>query len=112
MEKPNTLRQHLDDVQSMIRQGHNNDSIEKKLKQKGIEESLIVEILTEVKRIRNRKRTKTGSLLSLLGVVLLGIGFISCIVIHLNGGDVGFSLYGITAAGAVILIAGLVFIFS
>jgi len=112
MEKSNTLPQQLEDVQILIQQGHSNASIEKTLKQKGIEDAMIDEILAEVKRIRNRKRTKTGSILSLMGVVLLGIGFISCIVIHLNGGDVGFSLYGLTAAGAVILIAGLVFIFS
>lgn len=112
MEQEQTFEYYLEQAKKLMEQGYDAVSIENQLKQKGMDASALPEILKQLKLLRNRKRTKTGSQLALAGVLLLGAGFISCIVIHINGGDIGFSLYGITAVGAVVLIAGLVFIFN
>jgi hypothetical protein len=50
-------------------------------------------------------------MLVLVGVVLLGLGFVSCIFLSDTGASLDFALYGLTAIGAVILIAGLAMIF-
>ncbi len=112
MEQTLNYEMYLLDAQTMVNQGYDNVSVEKQLKHKGADEFIISGIMKEIKRLRNAKRTKTGSLLALTGVLFFGAGFLSCIIIHINGGDIGFALYGLTAIGAVILTTGLIFIFS
>ena len=111
METQN-IHEHLEEAKSLLNQGYDMAYIEAKLKQKNLDESSYIEILHQLKRFRNSKRTKNGTILVLIGVILLGAGFISCIAIHLNGGSVGFSLYGLTTIGAIVLTIGLVLIFS
>jgi hypothetical protein len=99
-------------IKNWIEQGLTNDAIIANLRKTGFDESQQDEILLEIKKIRNKKRTQTGSILVLIGVVILGLGFISCIVLHYLGSDINFSLYGLTGIGALSLIVGLILIFS
>ncbi len=111
MEQNSTFQNQLEMAKKMIEQGRDNASIESYFNQQGLDENTVVQIIKQVKRLRNAKLTKQGSLLILSGVVILGIGFISCILIHYNGGSIGFSLYGLTAIGLVLLVIGLAMIF-
>ena len=95
----------------MIGEGRDIAFIESYFNQQGLDENIVVKIIQQVKRLRNAKLTKQGTLLILLGVAILGIGFISCVLIHYNGGSIGFSLYGLTAIGLVLLVVGLAMIF-
>ncbi len=99
-------------IKNWIDEGLDNEAIITNLKKLGYEEGHLVELNLLIKKIRNKKRTQTGSVLVLIGVIILGLGFISCIVLHYLGNDINFSLYGLTGIGAVILIVGLILIFS
>ncbi|HEY0031057.1 MAG TPA: hypothetical protein VGC65_09885 [Bacteroidia bacterium] len=80
MEFDLPFSQSLSTEKILIEQGHNNAFIENLLAQKGIDAAVIEEIMKQVKHIRNAKRTRTGSRLVLIGVILLGIGCISCLL--------------------------------
>ena len=111
MEQDSTFQQHLEIAKKMIGEGRDIAFIESYFNQQGLDENIVVKIIQQVKRLRNAKLTKQGTLLILLGVAILGIGFISCVLIHYNGGSIGFSLYGLTAIGLVLLVVGLAMIF-
>ena len=95
----------------LIYQGKDNAFIKNELIKHGVDATVISEVLKQVKHIRNAKRTKNGTLLILTGVFLLGLGFILCILLSGTGASIDFSLYGLTAIGAIILVAGLAMIF-
>jgi hypothetical protein len=111
MEHNLSINSYLNTAKSLIEQGRDNAFIESQLTQQGADQTTLAEVLVQVKRIRNAKRTQNGSMLVLLGVVLLGLGFVSCIFLSDTGASLDFALYGMTAIGAVILIAGLAMIF-
>lgn len=98
-------------IQSWIEQGLEDEIILVNLKKAGLDDIEISDLHAKIKKIRNKKRTQTGSMLVLIGVLILGLGFISCIVLHYLGNDINFSLYGLTGIGAVTLIIGLILIF-
>ena len=111
MEQKILFQEHLNDAKLMLDDGQNVKNIEKKLLKKGIELQQHEEIMKEIKRLWHAKRTKTGAKLVFAGVLLLGAGFFTCIILHLNGSSsLDFPLYGLTAAGGIIFSIGLVFI--
>ena len=104
--------EHLKSAKLMFDQGKDMLFIEVKLKEKNISAPHLEEIQKQLKRLLNAKRNRMGTQLILLGVLLLGVGFISCIVLHLNGSNsLDFPLYGLTATGIVVLIIGLIYLF-
>ncbi|MBL7890102.1 MAG: hypothetical protein JNL24_11130 [Bacteroidia bacterium] len=111
MEQHPTFHQHMNTAKTLLEQGRDNAFIESHLQQQGLDSHLLSSILEQVKRLRNAKRTQNGSMLILIGVILLGLGFVSCIFLHDSGASVDFALYGLTAIGAVVLVAGLAMIF-
>lgn len=111
MEQHFPFHESLATAKMLIEQGKDNAFIEAQLVKKGIDSTVISEVLKQVKHIRNAKRTKNGTYLILLGVFLLGLGFILCILLSGTGTSINFALYGLTAIGAAILMAGLAMIF-
>lgn len=104
--------EHLKSAKVMFDQGRDVLFIEAKLKEKNISALHLEEIQKQLKRLLNAKRNRMGTQLILLGVLLLGVGFISSIVLHMNGSNsLDFPLYGLTATGIVVLIIGLVYLF-
>jgi uncharacterized membrane protein YidH (DUF202 family) len=99
-------------IKNWIDTGLDNESILLNLKKLNIEEAELAYFTTHIKKIRNKNRTRTGSILVLIGVIILGLGFISCIVLHYMDQDINFSLYGLTGIGAIALIVGLILIFN
>lgn len=99
-------------IKSWIEQGIDNDTIIANFKKIGYDEDQLNELHIQIKKIRNKKRTRTGSVLVLTGVIILGLGFISCIILHYLESDINFSLYGLTGIGALVLIVGLILLFS
>lgn len=112
MNQPPQFGEHFNYAHLLFEQGKDLLFIETKLKEKNIEPQELEEILKQIKRLHHKKRNKTGTQLIVLGVILLGIGFITSILLHLNGSTaLDFPLYGLTATGIVVLIVGLVFLF-
>jgi hypothetical protein len=112
MEITANTSDYQNQIKMWIEQGLDNDHIIINLKKMGIDENQLDDLLPLIKKIRNKKRTQTGSILVLIGVIILGLGFISCILLHYCGSDINFSLYGLTGIGALALIIGLILIFS
>ncbi len=111
MEQNSTFQQHLNTAKMLIEQGRDNAFIESHFQQQGVDSTVLSTVLEQVKRLRNAKRTQNGSMLVLIGVILLGLGFVSCIFLVDGGASLDFALYGLTAIGAVVLVAGLAMIF-
>lgn len=106
------FEEHFKTAKLMFDQGKNIKYIETKLSEKGIPDEQLEAIMKEIRKLWHAKRSKNGGSLVLLGVLLLGVGFVSSIYLHFTGSNsLDFPLYGLTAAGAVILIIGLVYIF-
>lgn len=99
-------------IKKLIEEGLANEAIVANFQKMGFDENQLNDLKILIHKIRNKKRTQTGSRLVLIGVVILGLGFISCIVLHYYGADINFSLYGLTGIGAIALIVGLILIFS
>ena len=111
MEQHFPFHESLTTAKMLIEQRKDNAFIEDHLAKKGVNPTIISEVLKQVKHIRNAKRTQNGTYLILLGVFLLGLGFICCILLTGTDTSIDFALYGLTAIGAVILVAGLAMIF-
>lgn len=111
MEHNFPFHESLNTAKMLIDQNKDNAFIKAQLIQKGVDPTIIAEVIKQVKHIRNASRTKNGTYLILLGVFLLGLGFICCILLTGSGTSIDFALYGLTALGAVILVAGLAMIF-
>lgn len=112
MENSSPLQSHFNIVKSMMDKGTDVVTIEKELASKGLEQQLISELIQRGKKLQGAKRTRKGSLLVLAGVITLGIGFLSCLVVHYTGGEIGLPLYGVTILGLLIVFSGLIFIFN
>lgn len=97
----------------MSDQGINLQVIEGFLREQKAEPELIEHILQVIKQRKHKTRNQRGTKLILIGVLILGIAFISSVYLHATGSyNLDFPLYGLTGAGAIILLAGLVLIFS
>jgi hypothetical protein len=112
METTDTIHDTFEKANALFKQGYDDTNIAAKLKAEGVEEHTLQEIMIRIKQLRNRKRTHNGSLMIVLGVLLSGIGFISCVMLAESNTSISFFLYGLTSLGALIIIAGLIFIFS
>jgi hypothetical protein len=99
-------------IKKWIEEGLTNEAIVANFQKLGFDDNQLNELQILIKKIKNKKRTQTGSILVLIGVIILGLGFIGCIVLHYLGADINFSLYGLTGIGAIALIVGLILIFS
>ena len=106
------FQQHLHNATALISQGKEMAFVEIELRQNLADEQMVSDVLKELNRLRNAKRTKAGSFIVLCAVLILGISCISCIFIHIMGGNINIALYGLTSVGLVTLIVGLVLIFS
>ena len=99
-------------IKNLIAQGLSNEAIMVSYENIGFDESELKELHMLIQKIRNKKRTETGILLVLVGVIILGLGFMSCLLLHYLGNDINFWLYGLTGIGALALFIGLILIFS
>ena len=113
MEAPPTdIQKYLYDLRLLIDKGKGLNEIESALKEKGTDEAIIKKVIDYLKKAEHKKRIQNGNLLVLVGVILLGLGFISCIFLHDAGMSVDIGLYGLTGLGAVILVIGLFLLFN
>ena len=113
MNQDPAFKEHMKNALILFDQGKSLKFIEDKLTSNNIDASHSEIIMKQIKRMWHAKRSKTGTQFIIIGVILLGVGFISSILLHLNGSNsLDFPLYGLTAAGIVILIIGLVYLFD
>ncbi len=102
----------LQELTLLLNQGLDKKSIEKHLLNKGLNSSEIEYLYKSARNKQGTLRTKNGKTLVLIGVMLLGIGFISSFLMYHSGGNFSLPLYGITLVGLLLLFIGLVLIFQ
>jgi hypothetical protein len=112
METQALLNLQLHEINAMLAQGQATEAVEKHLLNKGMDTNQVAQMLVDAKRLRNAIRTRKGSLLVLFGILILGTGFISCVVLHGSGGSITTPLYGLTLIGLTIVLFGLIMIFN
>ena len=67
-------------IKNLIAQGLSNEAIMVNYENTGFDESELKELQMLIQKIRNKKRTETGILLVLIGIIILGLGFMSCLL--------------------------------
>ncbi len=112
MENPSVLHIQLEEMKMLVSRGFDDQSIQQELIKRGLDEALIAQLMSHSSRIRGAVRTRKGSLLVLVGVIILGIGFLSCVAIHFMGGEISLPLYGVTIIGLILVFMGLIKIFN
>lgn len=90
--------------------GYDNQQISDELMKLGIEEGHVPEMLKEIVKLRNSRKTASGLVFILIGAVIC---LISCIVtLTSDTHNITFVLYGLTSLGIIIVFGGLMKIFS
>lgn len=111
MNEKDAINRHADTGWKMLKTHHNPASVEAHFKKEGLSDELTAAVMHELKKRRHAERSRYGSIMLVTGVLLLGIGFFSCVSLTNSNSSISFALYGLTTIGAIILIAGLVFLF-
>lgn len=93
---------------SLYRRGFNDEEVTLQLKEKGAADTLLNDIIQQVKKLRLSRRRNSGFLCCGIGVFLLVAGCILALFLFGNGGDVKFALYGLTIIGVAFTIKGLI----
>ncbi|MCD6064978.1 MAG: hypothetical protein K0R82_2889 [Flavipsychrobacter sp.] len=83
--------------------------VEEELLQSGTEPRHVPELMAEIKKLYNARKTSRGLVLILIGAVLC---LLSCVLTLMSFGDISLVLYGMTTIGLIVVFAGLVQIFS
>lgn len=103
----------LREAEEMSVQGISMPVIEQFLKERHLDEELILHIMEVVKKEKHQRRSRNGTKLIVAGVVILGVAFVSSVYLHATGShNLDFPLYGLTGLGATLLLGGLVLVFS
>lgn len=95
-------------ARSLYRRGLNDEEVSFQLREKGAAESILDEIITEVKNFRLTRRRKSGFLCCGIGVFLLVAGCMLTILLYSSGGNIRLAMYGLTTLGVGFAIKGLI----
>jgi len=100
------------DLRDLLRQGMSDNDIEFLLQQHYQDDFLVKNLMTEVKKLRNARKTTSGLMFVLAGAVLLLLGFFFSIVIGTSSTLFGVFLYGFTCAGIAVAFVGMIKMFG
>ncbi len=100
------------DLQLLIRQGLSDQEIEFSLMDRYNDLFLVNNLMTEIRKLRNARKTTNGLLFMLTGGFLMLLGFAGSFAATAIGISLSVFLYGFTTAGLIIAFAGLIKIFT
>jgi len=95
-----------------VEQGLSNNDIKQKLAFNGYDDKYISELLKEVTKLRNAKKTTRGLTFILIGACLCLLSCILTLSHAFTGSGFSFALFGITTIGILLVFGGLVYIFG
>ncbi|MGN6477957.1 MAG: hypothetical protein ACTHKV_12075 [Flavipsychrobacter sp.] len=90
----------------------NDEAIKAELMKRGFEEHSLPEMMNEIKKLRNSRKTSGGLILILAGAVLCLLSCILTLTGSYSGTSFQLVLYGITTLGILITFGGLIKIFN
>lgn len=112
MSAAKTTEQYIQEAEIMYRQHFQTQIIEEHLEKEGADDATIRAVRKHLYKLIHARRRKSGSIFVGIGVVLLGLGFLSSFGLFYSGGEINYALYGFTIAGISVLFFGLVQIFE
>ncbi|MEI2737667.1 MAG: hypothetical protein V9F01_02665 [Chitinophagaceae bacterium] len=92
---------------SLQKKGLSFDEIFLHLKEKGATESLLQDIIQQLKQLRISRKRKIGFVYCGIGVVLLVVSCMLTLLLFNNGGSMRVVMYGLTTIGIVFTLKGL-----
>ena len=98
-------------VLSLLDNGQGREAIETELLEKGHDEKFVKEMVREMIKLRNAKRSAQGLTYILGGAVICFSSFLLTITGSFSGGSFPYVLYGLTSVGIVIAFVGFMKIF-
>lgn len=112
MTENDTIDRHAEAGWKMLKGHHDLRSVEAHFKNEGLPDDVVEAVMQAIRKKRHAERSQYGTIMLVAGVLLLGIGFFSCVTLtHGGSSSLDFALYGLTTIGAIIVIVALVFIF-
>ncbi|HNR15605.1 MAG TPA: hypothetical protein PKG90_02940 [Chitinophagaceae bacterium] len=92
---------------SLQKQGFNDDQITLQLREQGVPDNLLQEVIQQLKTLRITRKRNTGFACCGIGVALLIIGCMLTILLYGSGGDIKLAMYGLTTIGVIFTLKGL-----
>ena len=111
MTTQKSKEEYIQEAEIMYQQHFAVQLIEEHLEKNGADEETIREVRRQLYKHVQAKKRKTGLIFVVIGVILLGMGFLSSLGMFYSGGEFNFALYGFTMAGLIVMFIGLVQIF-
>lgn len=107
---------HIEGVRNslvqLIGKGLRDDEIQQILFDQYQDDYHVMNLMKEVKRLRNSKKTSSGLILILIGAAMLLMSCVLTLTGSYSAGSFGMVLFGLTTIGITIAFFGLVRIFS
>ena len=110
MEVNNTAIQTV--AKEWLDKGYNNEQIKTELQKRGFEERHLPEMLKEITRLRNARKTSAGLMLILIGGVVCLLSCVLTMTSNYSHSNFAIVLYGFTTIGILIVFGGLMKIFN
>jgi uncharacterized integral membrane protein len=99
-------------AKAMYERDDNFETIEQKLKEKGVDSIFTPEIIKQLKEEHYKKKHKRGVAILFLGLIILLISFIlTCINFHANE-SITYVMFGISSLGLIVIFIGLFDLFG
>ncbi len=92
---------------SLQKKGLSFDEIFLQLKEKGATETLLQDIIQQLKQLRITRKRKTGFVYCGIGVVLLVVSCMLTLLLFNHGGSMRVVMYGLTTIGIIFTLKGL-----
>ncbi|MBS1771830.1 MAG: hypothetical protein JST82_03145 [Bacteroidetes bacterium] len=100
------------EVKEWLDKGLSNDDIAVELGKRGFDERSLPEMMAEIKRLRNARKTSSGLILILIGGVVCLLSCILTMTSSYSHTNFEIVLYGFTTLGILIVFGGLMKIFN
>lgn len=92
----------------LFRRGFNEEEVSLELRQKGVTENRLSDIIRAVKNLRQLKRRRIGFFCCGTGVFLLVVGCMLTLLLYSSGQNIRLVMYGLTTIGVGFTIKGMV----
>lgn len=92
---------------SLYKRGFNDTEVSVQLREKGAAESILYDIIQQVKKLRLSRKRKSGFICCGIGVFLLVFGCLFSLFLYQNGGNIRLAMYGLTSLGVIFTLKGL-----
>jgi hypothetical protein len=95
-------------ARSLYRKGFNDEEVSVQLREKGIAETMLQEIIRQVKKLRSSKKKKAGFIFCGIGIFFLIAGCMFTLLLYNSGANIRPAMYGLTGLGLVFTIKGMI----